>query len=93
MNINYSIGFENIQDLYDAYRANPYDKETNRKFDEAKASLAQHLAYLFPTREDKFGNLGEIYIIIDEFSKSGYSRHFLKDVVDIVTKRFSNKKS
>ena len=86
-------GFENIQKIYDVYRTMRYDKVAKEEFANAKAALAKYLAPLYPTKEDIWGNLGEIYLTIDEFADSDYSYHFLADVLNVISKKFGKNKS
>ncbi len=78
-----------INELYLNYRRDTSCEEAKEALKDAMADYAFALAQCFPGREDTLGNLGEIYIIIDEFATAELSSNFVADVYDIVNKRFS----
>ena len=82
--------FNNINDLYLAYKHDPFNEEVSNAFFEMLGSLASCIAPLFPTRESRLGNLSDIYITMHEFALKSYSADFLSDVIELICKDFDN---
>ena len=80
--------FNNINDLYLAYKHDPFNEEVSVPFFDEVAKLATCIAPLFPTREDKLGNLGDIYITMHEFAMKSNSSDFLTDVINLINQEF-----
>lgn len=80
--------FSNINDLYLAYTHDPFNEEVTVPFFEMMGQLANCIAPLLPTREDEFGNLGDIYITMHKFAMKSHSSDFLSDVIELICREF-----
>ena len=80
--------FNNINDLYFAYRHEPLNEEVREPFFEAVGQLANCIAPEFPGREDLYGNLGEIYIAMHDFANGPLAKDFLAEVIELICKEF-----
>ena len=82
--------FNNINELYLAYKKDPLNEETKVPFFDRLGELAFCIAPEFPAKGEKLGNLSDIYITMHEFAMKSHSSDFLSDVIDLICKEFDN---